>query len=58
MSTIRISPRMLGRQLLQDFCERCYWYLLKVNFKLPFEFGMPGIMYNLDIFEKKIVRAY
>lgn len=49
---------MLGRQLLQDFCERCYWYLLKVNFKLPFEFGMPGIMYNLDIFEKKIVRAY
>jgi hypothetical protein len=43
---------------LDKFCPRCFWYQLQMNFKMPFDRPMPGIMYNLDNFEKAIVEAH
>jgi hypothetical protein len=58
MSHLRISPRHLGQMKLGNFCPRCFWYQLQMNFKMPFDRPMPGIMYNLDHFEKAIVGAH
>lgn len=58
MSAIRISPRHLGKMNSPGFCARCFWFLILVGFKAPFAFPMPGIMHNLDRFEKKLVEAY
>lgn len=55
MDHIRISPRHLGKMKMQDFCEKCYVVWIASGFKPPFEFPVPGIMYNLDIFEKQLV---
>ena len=58
MSHLRLSPRHLGQMNLGSFCPRCYWYQIKNGFQMPFNFGMPGIMFNLDRFEKNYVEAY
>ncbi len=58
MSHLRVSPRHLGQMQLDTFCPRCFWYLVQMDFKLPFDRPMPGIMYNLDAFEKAIVDAH
>ena len=58
MSHLRVSPRHLGQMEIDDFCPRCFWYQVHMEFKMPFNGIMPGIMFNLDIFEKKIVDAY
>jgi hypothetical protein len=58
MDTIRISPRYLGKMNLESFCPCCFWFLIALGFHPPFEMPMPGIMYNLDNFEKNIVDAH
>lgn len=58
MVHLRISPRYLGQMLVVDFCARCFWYLVQMMFKVPFDHPMPGLMYNLDNFEKAIVLAH
>jgi hypothetical protein len=54
----RVSPRHLGQMQSDGFCPRCFWYLVRMNFRMPFDRPMPGIMYHLDIFEKGLVDAY
>jgi len=58
MTPLRVSPRNLGPQLLEDFCGYCYYYDVQMGFKLPFDRPMPGLMHNLDRFEKAIVDAH
>jgi hypothetical protein len=58
MPHLRVSPRHLGQMLLTKFCPRCFFYQVQMNFRLPFDRPMPGLMYNLDIFEKRIVQAH
>src|ERR1035441_4632221 len=55
MKHIRVSPRELGRMLLAKFCPRCYWYLIGLGFRVPFDMPMPGLMHNMDRFEKNLV---
>ena len=58
MPHLRVSPRTLGHMNLSSFCPRCYWYQVHMDFKMPFDSHMPGIMFNLDKFEKLIVEAH
>lgn len=58
MAPIRISPRHLGKMESETFCPRCFWYQIIVGFHPPFESHMPGIMHNLDRFEKKLVEGH
>ena len=58
MSHLRISPRYLGQMLLADFCPRCFFYKVQLEFKLPFDMPMPGLMFHLDIFEKRLVQDH
>src|SRR5690348_3040221 len=44
--------------LTEDFCPRCYWHQILLGFHPPFAFPMPGMMHNLDRFEKQIVDAH
>lgn len=56
--SLRVSPRHLGQMTLAGFCLRCYFYLILLRFRLPFDRPMPGVMYHLDIFEKQFVDAF
>ena len=58
MSHLRLSPRNLGQMNLGSFCSRGFWYQIQNGFKMPFDHGMPGIMFNFDLFEKNYVEAY
>lgn len=58
MSHLRLSPRNLGQLLIDPFCPRCFWYQVQMNFRLPFDRPMPGIMFHLDHFEKRIVEEH
>ena len=58
MPHLRISPRHLGQMLLADFCPRCFFYQVQMNFKPPFDRSMPGLMFHMDSFEKRIVLAH
>lgn len=56
--SIRVSPRHLGQMCRPDFCPCCYWYSIALGFRFPWESPMPGIMHNMDRFEKSLVDAY
>src|ERR1039458_5722423 len=44
----------MGRQ---DYCPACYCFSIGMGFRPPFDMSMPGIMHNLDRFEKLLVQA-
>ena len=54
MDQIRISAKNLGQTALADFCPRCYWIKLKLNFKLPWQ-SFPGIFSSIDAYTKSCV---
>ena len=58
MAHIRVSPRHLGMLNSPEFCKRCFKGLIDLRFQPPFAFPMPGLMHNMDRFEKKIVQAH
>jgi hypothetical protein len=58
MDNIRVSPRDLGKMLLKKFCPRCYWILIGLGFRVPFDMPMAGLMYNMDRFEKALVECH
>jgi hypothetical protein len=58
MDNIRVSPRHLGQMRSATFCPHCYWYSIAVGFRHPFDMPMPGIMHNMDRFEKRLVEAH
>src|SRR5438309_4875008 len=47
-SDLRITPKRLGLILLDSFCARCFWYMLKQRFKLPFNHFGGGIFGTLE----------
>ena len=53
MDPIRISAKHLGALTMPDFCERCFWLKLKMQFRLPFQI-FPGIFSSIDSYSKKI----
>ena len=54
MESLRISAKNLGQTALADFCPRCYWIRLRVNFKLPWQ-SFPGIFSSIDAYTKSCV---
>ncbi len=58
MAHIRVSPRHLGMMNSPESCVRCFRKLIDLRFQPPFAFPMPGLMHNMDRFEKKIVQAH
>lgn len=50
---IRISAKTLGALAMPDFCPRCFWLQLKLDFKLPYQI-FPGIFSSIDSYTKKI----
>jgi hypothetical protein len=57
MSTLKISARNAGQVELEKYCPRCVWYLLRMK-KMPFQFGMPGLMFYMEKAEKEFILAY
>jgi hypothetical protein len=55
---IRVSPRHLGQIRRADFSPRCFWYSIALGFRHPWDMPMPGIMHNMDRFEKLLVDEY
>src|ERR1035438_2841276 len=55
---IRVSPRHLGQMRRPDFCPHCFWYSVALGFRHPFDASMPGILFNMDKFEKILVQAH
>ena len=56
--SIRVSPRYLGQMRRADFCPRCFWYSVQLGFRHPWDMPMAGIMYNLDLFEKRLIDVH
>lgn len=54
METLKISAKNLGYTALADFCPRCYYLRLKMNFKLPWA-SFPGIFSSIDSFTKHCI---
>lgn len=57
-SKFRVSPRHLGQMRRSDFCETAFRFGIGLGFRYPFDFPMPGLMFNMDNFEKCIVDAH
>jgi hypothetical protein len=53
----RITPSKLGALCGPNPCYKCFWLLLLMCFKKPFDFGTPFIMQQLDKRHKQIARV-
>jgi hypothetical protein len=51
--TIQISAKNLGILALPEYCPRCFWLKLKLQFKLPYQI-FPGIFSSIDSYSRKI----
>jgi hypothetical protein len=58
MHSITIPARLLGSQLLSEFCPRCYWINLHFQNKLPFQIPFPGIFNSIDGYTKNVIHTY
>ena len=54
LSPLKISAKNLGQVALADFCPRCFWLKIRMNFKLPFS-SFPGIFSSIDSYTKKSI---
>jgi hypothetical protein len=52
-----LAVRSLGELALPDLCPRCFWLQEKLQGKLPFRIGMPGIFREIDSHVKQLVRS-
>ena len=57
-NSIRVSPRHLGKMRSPTFCPCCYCQSIALGFRLPWDTPMPGIMFNMDKFEKLLVEDH
>jgi hypothetical protein len=57
MKPFSVSAKNLAALNLADRCDHCLWYLLHVNFKVPFNI-FPGIFSSFDARQKRLVRLY
>ena len=53
----RVSPSKLGALCGLNPCRRCYWLLLRMKHRTPFNFGVPGVMFGLDSQQKQIAKV-
>lgn len=58
MNELRISGSNLGMPAMENFCERCYWLLLKMGNKFAFQRPFPGILFHADRLQKDVVHAH
>jgi hypothetical protein len=58
MGALTIPARLLGSQLLSEFCPRCYWISLHFQNKLPFQIPFPGIFNSIDGYTKDLIHSY
>ena len=54
---LQISAKNLGQLALSDYCPRCFYLKLKLQFKLPWQI-FPGIFSTIDSYSKKITWQY
>jgi len=54
---MRMSPSKIGALCNPDCCLRCFWTLLRMKFRKPFNFPMPGILHTLDAQEKQVAQV-
>ena len=54
---VKISAKQLGILALKDFCPRCFYLKLKLQFELPYQI-FPGIFSSIDSYSKKITWSY
>jgi len=52
-----LSVGSLAGLALPEACPRCFWIQEKLVGKPPFQFGMPGIFWEIDSHAKQLVRA-
>jgi hypothetical protein len=57
LDSLKISARNAGQAELKKFCPRCCWYLLRLK-KMPFQMGMPGLMFYLEQAQKAFILTY
>jgi len=57
---ININARDLGQVLLDNFCERCFWFTRKfpLGQNHPFASPMPGIVSQADAYIKRVVNTH
>jgi hypothetical protein len=60
MAEVRINARDLGQVLLDNFCERCFWFTRKfpLSQNHPFASPMPGIVSQADTYIKRVVNTH
>jgi hypothetical protein len=60
MEAIRINARDLGQVLLDNFCERCFWFAKKfpLGQNHPFASPMPSIVSQADTYIKRVVNTH
>jgi len=60
MVEVRINARDLGQVLLDNFCERCFWFTRKfpLSQNHPFASPMPGIVSQVDAYAKRVVSTH
>jgi hypothetical protein len=60
MAEVRINARDLGQVLLDNFCERCFWFTRKfpLGQNHPFASPMPGIVSQADTYIKRVVNTH
>jgi hypothetical protein len=56
-SEMRVSPSKIGALAVPDACERCFWLLMRLKFRSPYNWPMPGVMFALDFHQKQLVRV-
>src|SRR5437867_2064629 len=54
---ISISAKKLGEVALPDFCPRCFWIKLHVQYRPPFQV-FPGIFSSIDSYTRKVVHQW
>src|ERR1039458_4770965 len=54
----RITPSKLGALCGENPCYRCFWCLLRMSFKKPFDFGTPYVMQLLDQLQKQVAKVF
>ena len=54
---VSISAKRLGEVALPDFCPRCFWIKLHVQYRPPFQV-FPGIFSSIDSYTRKVVHQW
>ena len=56
-ASYRISAKTLGSLALPGACERCFWILMRLEGRAPFQI-FPGIFTTIDSYSKKVIQNW